>query len=1372
MIKLTKKHFLYVIAFLLCFWSRGSSQTKDISFKHLSVKEGLSQSPIFSLFQDKKGFVWIGNREGLIRYDGYEFKKYTNENVKHQIIIHNDIRAIYEDKYDRLWIGTLNGLYLFDRKTERFLHTELSAAIMVTALVPDHLDKLWIATNNGLKCLKLSTTKLVSVNYSGNFSHQIKNGKIESLFLDNKQQLWIGQNTGVKCIDPYTGAMIKLPNELAKNGELQNSRVFKINQDSEGELWFATENVGVFRFNWATHSCLQYRSNGVGTLPSDFVRDIFSNGAETVWFGTRNGLSIFDKRKNSFINYKHDGADQASLSHNTIWKFMKDDAGNVWLGTYAGGLNIFNETSHNFENIGERIGEKIGLNIPVVNAILVENEGSLWLGTDGGGLNYLNTKTNVVQYFSVKNNATQKFSDIVKALAKDNDNNILVGTLDGLATFNGKNKTVKYFDFKHDKTKNIRVNTLLNDNGTIWVGTAQDGLKAIRPNGSYETFMPSKMKDSISDNYVSTFVKDDRGNLWIATNKGLNYFDQSLRKFRKYDVGENGSKENFILSLYLDKSKGLWVGTANGLYLFNSSSGKFFKLQDEQGLLSQSIHAMIVDKGRNLWASTSNGLNKLSFTDFKLPFDQAAYQVINYSVNDGLISNQFLLNAVAKGINGELFFGGVNGLSSVFSEHIVKNRHQPKLAITEFLVHNRSVKPLGKESPLVLPIEETRTITLNHDQNYITFKFTALNFVNAQNNQYAYVLEGLKDNEEWHYVGNQRVANYTNLEAGKYTFKLKAANNDGVWSNHVLNVQITVLPPYWKTWWAYLIYLTCTAVVVYQIIKFFRDRAKLKYELYMEHLENQRQEEIHQLKLDFFTNVSHEIRTPLTLISGPLERLTEEICKSDPSAQQQLGLIRKNADRLLKLVSELLDFRKVETGNMKIYVQKHNIVTFLNEMFDSFRQLAQSRGINYEFNVEEKQIEVYFDGNQLEKVIINLLANAFKFTPDGGLIKLSVRRNLTEVTIIVSDSGAGIDQPQQEKLFTLFYQTNKAGSSSLGSGIGLALSKSIVDLHKGHLTVSSAGNDAPTGQETSFILKLLLGKVHFSQTQLGGPDQISDSYASNLSYLATGQTIEEVSTGAIKSYTVLLIEDNDELRAFIKSAVIDRYHVLEAENGIEGVALATESIPDLIISDVMMPEMDGLELTTKLKMDERTSHIPIILLTARSAEVHQVHGLETGADLYITKPFNVKILLLNIKNLLNTRARLREKFASQFPFEQHSIEISTTDQKFLDKVLKFIDEQMAEPEFSVPSLASAIGMSQPVLYKKMKALTNMSVNDYIKSIRLKKAAQLLRQNELTIYEISYAVGFNDSKYFSREFTKQFAQNPSTYRNEAKSAAHF
>lgn len=1372
MIKLTKKHFVCVIAFLLCFWNKGSSQTNSISFKHLSVKEGLSQSPIFSLFQDKRGFVWIGNREGLIRYDGYEFKKYTNENVKRQVIIHNDIRAIYEDKYARLWIGTLNGLYLFDRKTERFLHTELSSSIMVTAIQPDHLGNLWIATNNGLMRIKLSTGKSVAMNYSGDFSRQIKKGKIESLFLDDQQQLWIGQNSGVKCIDPRTGTMTKLPNELADNEELQKSRIFKINQDTEGELWFATENAGVFRFNNITHSCLQYRSGGIGSLSSDFVRDIFNYDTRRVWFGTRNGLSIFDKRTNSFVNYKHDGADQASLSQNTIWKFMKDDAGNVWLGTYAGGLNIFNQASLNFENIGEHIGKKIGLNIPVVNAILVEHEHALWIGTDGGGINYLDTKRKTAQYFSVKNSTSQKSSNIVKALAKDNDNNILAGTLDGLATFNVKSKTIKYFDFKHDKSKSIRVNTLLNDNGSIWVGTAQEGLKVIRPDGSYQTFMPAKKKDSISDNYISALVKDERGNLWIATSKGLNFYDQSLGKFLKYDVGKNGSKENFILSLFLDKSRGLWVGTANGLYLFNSRLDKFFNLGDQQRLLAQPIHAMIVDEDKNLWMSTSNGLNKLSFTHFKLPFDQATFQVVNYSVNDGLNSNQFLLNAVARSTSGELFFGGVNGVSSFFPRHIVKNSHRPKLVITEFLIHNRQVTPLSTESPLLLPIEETKSIRLNHDQNYITFKFAALNFVNAQNNQYAYILEGLKDNEEWHYVGNQRIANYTNLEAGKYIFKLKAANNDGVWSNDLLTIQITVLPPYWKTWWAYLFYSICIAVVTYQIIKFFKDRQKLKYELYMEHLENQRQQEIHQLKLDFFTNISHEIRTPLTLISGPLEQLAEEIGQSSPSAKQQLGLIRKNADRLLKLVSELLDFRKVETGNMKIYAQKHNIVDFLNETFDSFRQLAQSREINYEFYAEERPIEVYFDDNQLEKVVINLLSNAFKFTPDGGVIKLSVSRNLTEVTTIVSDNGPGIDQAQQEKLFTLFYQINNEGSSSLGSGIGLALSKNIVDLHGGSLTVSSSESHSLAERETSFILKLPLGKVHFSETQLVENDRIIDGYVGGLSFLEDERTIEEVTKDTIKLYTVLLIEDNDELRAFIKSSIIDQYHVQEAVNGVEGLALATELIPDVIISDVMMPEMDGLELTGLLKTDERTSHIPIILLTAKSAEVHQLSGLETGADLYITKPFNVKILLLNIKNLLNTRARLREKFTSQFLLEQHSTDINATDRKFLDKVLKFIDEQMAEPEFGVPSLASAIGMSQPVLYKKVKALTNMSVNDYIKSIRLKKAAQLLRQNELTVYEVAYAVGFRDSKYFSREFTKQFAQTPSAYKHVAKSASHF
>lgn len=1336
---------------------------ESIQFRHLSLKEGLSQSPIFSIAQSRKGFVWIGSRDGLIRFDGYEFKTYKNDKITGQSIAHSNIKAIYEDQNENLWIGTSSGLFVFDQKQERFKTVDLGSMCMVLGLLPGENGELWVATSRGLKCVSLETMQSLDFLLSEQNQLSLAERYISCLARDEKKRIWIGLEKGIACFSPASGEIIALPPELSNNVTLQQANVSVIKQAKEGNMWFGTIDFGVFYHDIHTGTCINYqhKTNDSQTLLSNFVRDIYIADDGKVWIATRNGLSILDLQQGCISNYVHDSTDPHSLSHNTIWQFMKDHSGNIWMPTYAGGINIFSGHKQNFVNIGEQVGSRSGLNQPLVNSVLLDIEkDQLWVGTDGGGLNHVDREKNTVTYYSVRAENEQKQSNIVKSLMWDRQKRIWVGTLDGVAIFEPQNKQLRYLRIGMPN-RHIRVNTLLSDQDKVWAGTDNEGLLLFDESGKMDTIFTfgGDTGHTLSSNSINAILKDEAGNLWIGTRNGLNHYDPQTKHFSAYvdSADANNFNSRIILSLHHDSNNRLWVGTMSGGYYFDKNNRTFYKLNIPD-INEDVIQAICDDNNGNIWFSTYNGLIKIEFTHFRTPFQPDDCVITRYTAKNGLASNQFLPQAVAKSTYGELFWGGVNGVTTSFPDRIRKNADIPVIAITGFYIHNEEVTLQTKDSPLQTAIEDTREITLNYKQGYnIGFKFAALNFIYTESNRYAYRMKGLANNDSWNYSENQRTVQYTNLTPGKYTFQVKAANNDGVWNETPMEIKITVLPPFWKTWWAYLLYAVILGCIIYYIIYFFRVRARLERSLFEEQLQNQRQEELNRIKFEFFTNISHEIRTPLTLILAPLEKLESET-KENEKVHGQLSHIKNNAVRLLKLVNELLDFRKVETGNMKLYITLNDVVQLARNVYNSFCELAHEKHISFEFETNAEKIGAYFDKDQIEKVLYNLLSNAFKFTPDGGKIVCSLEKNADTVELRVTDNGKGVEAVNQKKIFQRFYQVDPYSTSKAGTGIGLAYSKSIIELHKGEIDVDSGLKNGK--MHTSFYIKLRLGRDHFDASQLVLDDETGKTIVGESVHVDTESTVHD----APRKATILIVEDNKELRTFIKESLLNIYHILEAEDGEQGWNIAIESIPDLIISDIMMPKSDGLELIQRLKEDDRTSHIPFIFLTARTNYEHLVEGLETGADLYLTKPFSLKVLELNIHNMLNTREVMREKFTRRLVYEPTQMIVESLDEKFFRKALAIIEENISNPEFDVPTLAVEVGMSQPVLYKKIRALSNMSVNDFIKSIRLQKAAQLLKQHQYGVADIAYMVGFNDRKYFSKEFKKIFDKNPTEYMN--------
>ncbi|WP_316810893.1 two-component regulator propeller domain-containing protein [Pedobacter heparinus] len=1348
---------------------------QELSFKRLTINEGLSQNTAFCILQDKTGFIWIGTEDGLNKYDGYDFTIYKHENNNKNSLSNSQVNALCEDPKENLWVGTSKGLNLFDRDKASF---NLQSNDFVTTLLYDSRGNLWIGTFDGLKRYDYATKKIVTYKLSGNNANG--GNRVQTIFEDQHKMLWISMGNDLKCFDPAGKKFLPLPEGIQQNMALRKSNVRVIKQDAYGNYWFGTESSGLYKFSPANSSVINYRHNTSeeNSLPVNVVRSLFAYAKDQLWIGTRDGLSVLNLQTNRFTNYRYDPYDPKTLSHNSIRDIVRDRAGNMWVGTYAGGLNLFSSSSNNFSYIGEQAGKKPGLSHRVVSSILKAENGALWIGTEGGGLNYVDRKKGIYNSYVI--NSRQQ--NIVKSLAGDGKGNLWIGNYDGLSYLNTSTGQFSSYEITENdaKPENKQVYALALDNNGLWLGTDGRGLKFRDANGRITTYVNNpKNKQSVSGNIIIALQKAPGGNLWIGTETGLSYFDKSKNTFRQFlnqPDNPNSLSHNTILALFTDRQQRLWIGTeGGGLNLFDKASGKFYAISNKNGLANSVIHGIREDQSGAIWVSTNKGLSKIILKNLKLPIAPEMIQVMNYTVADGLQSNQFASGAAETGDNGELLFGGINGLTTFFPDKIIRNSFKPKVVITDFLIKNNPVAIDEDHSPLKKAIGETDKITLTHDQAFITFKFAALNFVNPEKNQYAYKLDGFYD-DDWHFVGNQRTATYTNLDAGKYTFMIKAANNDGIWNNEVKTLQITVLPPWWETWWAYLIYASIIGLLLYAFYYYSVKTGKLKNDLAFEHQSHEKDQELAQRKLSFFTNISHEIKTPLTLILAPIDKLLG-LNEGNNKIQNQLMLMQRNGERLLRLINQLLDFRKFESGSMQLQSAEGNVVRFMKEILIAFESYASHRRIRLKLVTGQQSIRAWFDRDKLEKVMYNLLSNSLKFTAEGGQVTVSLKKTEADngrLMIEVEDNGIGISPQHIDKIFEQFNHFDDSNANINGTGIGLAFSKGLIELHHGKITVQSTVATPQQQGLTIFTISLPLGNAHLSEEEMIANYKDSeniDGYKDTEISAIAKQTIEKrkqhVLTAMDKERLILLIvEDNLDVRQFIASHFEAEFEIHQAENGLKGLELATELIPDIIISDVMMPEMDGITLCSKIKSDTRSSHIPVILLTARTPLVYKIEGYETGADDYITKPFNLNMLEARVWNLLDSRLKLRERYRKEISLQPKNVAITSPDEKFLERAMAYIEQNISEASLSVEELGKEVGMSRVTLYRKIKALTDQTAIEFIRSVRLKRAAQLLEQNKLNVNEVAYMVGFQDIDYFRRCFKEQFGYTPKEYASNA------
>lgn len=1358
-------YFLFPVLFF-CFVCSQLSAQQPILFDHLNIEKGLSQNAVLSIAQDQNGFIWLGTRRGLNRYDGYRFKIYLNDPADSNSLKNDYINTLYRDQKGSLWVGSDAGLQKYNSQKESFELVRDPGKMTnpegkkVTCIAEDKSDNLWVGTEYGLKLLASKNKQAYTRSFYA-AKNQLPSNNIKTIYQDYLGTIWIGTSNGL-CRLTFQNGIYHFENFKTNGqpGEISDNFITSIIEDKEKNLWIGTQNGGVNRYDRSANKFVVFKhtSNPV-SLISNVVRKIITDQSGNLWIGSLEGISIMDPKTYACVSYQNASENKKSLSQNSVYSLFKDKNESIWIGTYFGGVNIaYPYITHFIGYQKNKYESSISNN--VVSSLVEDRQKNLWIGTEGGGLNYYNRKTG--QYTAYLNTSSPYSlgSNLVKSIYEDKKGTIWAGTHGGgLNRFNPETQTFKRFLYNPKDPLIDEMNTFTEDQQQrLWVGTQKNGILYSNPEKTaFKPLNLPEVNQRLKDKSIYVLHRDQHQDTWIGTSDGLFLLNKAQNLLVTFKMGLPQSLKSSNINCIIQRKNGeIWIGTYyGGLSYYDQKRNRFVNYTQENGLPNNNVFGIMEDDSGNLWVSTSNGVSM---------FNPVLKTFKNYNSSDGLPGNEFNKNAYLKSSDGELFFGGYNGFTGFLTNKIQTNTKPSEIVLTDLKLDNQSVETNGADGLLKQNICQTDELTLHHNQNTITLNFALLNYVKPEKNKYSYKLAGFEKN--WNSV-NTPTATYTNLPPGDYVFQVKGTNNDGIQSLNTKTLKISVLPPFYLTWWAYLFYGALATGIIVLLLRYLLIRAVLK---------NEKETNVH--KLEFFTNISHEIRTPLTLIVGPLEKIIDQTI-AQPELHQELSLIKNNADRLMRLTTELLDFRKAESGKMVLQVSPGNVVKFCHEIFLVFQNLAISQQLNYNFSATQEEIELYFDKVQLEKVLFNLLSNAFKFTPVNGQISLKLKTEADLVQIEITNSGKGIPPENQAELFKSFYQVAPAGN--IGTGLGLSFSKSITELHHGKIYFESTPDINGVNGHTCFTVALPKGKEHFKPAELISDyiyyddalnynKEVDFNDNSNEVFLKNDHVVDPEANNILaeevlqplRKYTILLAEDNAEIRRFLSDALSANYQVYECEDGLAGWETAPELIPDLIISDVMMPNMDGLEFCRRVKTDERTSHIPVILLTARSAYIHQINGLETGADAYIIKPLNIKLLQLTLENLLNAREKLKLKYGQTITLEPKNLIINTTEQQFLANLIKIIEKHISDTDFGVPALAAEIGMSQPVLYKKIRSLTDQSVNDFIKYFRLKQAARLLKAGGLSISEIAYSVGFNDRKYFSLEFKKQFGISPTEY----------
>lgn len=1357
-LEFSKKTSLIVFLIMGVFSYAQDKLPPKLKFNTISVENGLPNNIVNAIIQDSIGYVWIATNDGLCRFDGKNYKNFRHSLENKNSISNNFIQSLFVDSKGDLWIMTDQGLNKFDVKKEIF---EVYLADGKSGLSHNSVTSM-VERNNGEYIIGTYGGG-INILKNGKFTNNFKQGKdylaassnlIASLQIQNDSVLWVANwKDGLNKINLESKKVTKFGygiNEITTSGEIN-----ELYLDDDNYLWIAT-NAGLTIFNTITNKFFKINSENCKSFSDNDILSIFEDNKGVVWLGTRNsGIlksnrnQILDKKhKNVFTNHLPTNFDD-SVNYRSVSSFCQDNQNNIWIGTHLLGVNIVNPNGENFRLYHNLAKEDSNSSNKSTWGICEDNNNNIWVGTDGVGLYKFNPFTNKTEDFLFNPLDANSISDnAILSSCYDSKGNLWLGTYaGGLNVLKSGTKKFKHYK-KGFSSNNLNANDIRvifeDSKQRIWIGTNGGGLHLYRPATDDFIFITE-----VGWIDVRAISEDINGNLWIGTfGNGVlsyNYTKNKIETYPEYDA----LKAHIVFDVDCVSENDLWIGTRfKGLVHFNLKTKKVKQYTENNGLSNNTVKAIVALSKTKLLLSTDNGLNSFNIENEK--FD-------NFISENGTRIGAFNGNSGFLSKNGYAVFGGINGLHIFYADEIYKEHNPLKIIFTDFKLFNKSIDVSNNtnKTPLKQSISATKEIELDYNQDVITIEYAALNFPSSKGIKYEYILENY--DTHWNKVGNNTSATYRNLSHGKYIFKVKLASDTEKINQQISTIKIIVKPPFWLTLPAIVIYILGISFIIFIFLKYYADQIKLRNSLYYTQILREQETDLNKERFRFFTNFSHELRTPLTLILGPISDILREERKGKNTAKLQL--IKRNSQILLELINKMLEFRKSETEHNHLEIGNYNFTKFLKEISSNFKFYAIQKEI--EFNVEvENQYQAWFDYKKIQLVIFNLLSNAFKYTPKGGKITITVQEVSDTILLKISDTGFGIKQEALDSIFNLYYHKDNPDVVE-GTGIGLALCKKLMDLHDGEILV-----DSKIGKGSSFKIELFKNKEHF--LNLKNVEFVdSENFIIKKPFIDTVEIEQDAQVDfnfRKNDKVVLIVDDNADVIKYLSEILSERFKTVAASNGKIGVEKAFEIIPDLIISDVMMPEKSGIDLCKELKNSEKTSHVPIILLTAKLGENDKLEGVQIGADDYITKPFDSKFLLAKIDNLFMNRNKLINFYNGIKKASPKLKELpANIDDKFLLKLKKLVLEKYNGGDVSIPEIAKELGYSRSSLYRKVKAVTGSSVSDFVKRVRLDKAAKLLLENNFNVSQAAFDAGFNDIKYFRISFKKQFGVTPSKYK---------
>jgi signal transduction histidine kinase/ligand-binding sensor domain-containing protein/DNA-binding response OmpR family regulator len=1342
-----KSNFILLMAASLCIVTAKAQHNFPVTY--LGIEQGLSNNSVSCIYQDHHGFMWFGTYDGLCRYDSYGFKIFRNKINEENSLINNRVSAICEDEDDRIWIGTKKGLCYYDNKNLRYSRVSYTLwkqpgvvqkiTIPVNDLKADKEGNVLIGTaGNGLLLYRKGAAYAEQIPVRAG-SNSLTDYHVQGAWFDENGKLWVFvQNKGI-CVYNSQSHELNLINGTVTSGTA-------LVGDKAGHLWIATP-AGLARYHMDSNA-FSYYKKGATQLSSENIMSITMDKSQRLWLATDGeGINILDTRTGQ-IEYLFPGQHKKAITSASVTTVFEDKDARIWIGTLRGGINIVDPKTNRFTTISH---DPLNGNSLTDNFVLSLGEGlkdEIWIGTDGGGLSRWNRKQQLFTNYKKAGNPLG--CDFITAICRDDQNAIWFGTYGGGISRYSNNGFKRYYCRNEKRNANDNyIWTLYKDSkGTLWAGALEGGLyRYDRLKDRFELF-DEKLR------YLLTLTEDREGVLWGGSYDELFRIDQVNKKHVSWPM------TNPVRAIHAGKGGVLWIGTeGSGLLRYNVQQNQFKAFTEADGLSNNSVLTILEDKQENLWLGTFYGISK---------FSSGGKGFQNFYQSDGLQSNQLNYNAALTTSEGELLFGGIKGFNIFYPDSIRFGSDMPILRLTDLKIDNRSIEQDNSftENTTLADLTE---VALPYDKAVISIEYAALEYLTADKISYAYLLEGW--DKSWNYVGKLRTANYSHLTEGEYTLRIKSTNGEGLWNTQERIVRITVFPPWYRSWWAYLLYIAVIAGLIAVYIRYKNKQAQLAYEVKLAHVNAERESELNRRKFDFFTNIAHEFRTPLTLIINPIK---DFLYKPDAgTGPAEMKMVYRNSKRLLSLVDQLLLFKKADSGVDELHAVNLQLNHICREVFLCFTQQAKSQQINYQFECSAPQIEVYADREKLEIAIFNLISNAMKFTPAGGTIRVRLEEKEKNIELSVEDTGCGIPGEIGERLFERFYQSKHNGASlKAGFGIGLFLAKTFVEAHKGQLDYTTK-----LEQGTTFRISLLKGKDHFETAQIfpegaGKSDILEELSIQDVSPLPEVRETERLPQRDVSmdtlitgGHTLLLVDDNEEITDYLRQVFKDSFTLFVARNGKEGLAMAMQHMPDIIISDIVMDEMTGIEFCKAIKEDPALSHIQLILLTGSSSAEIKLKGVECGADDYITKPFERDLLLARVSNLLKSRNNLQKYFYNEITLRKNELSISEDYKVFLERCIETVEAHIDRDDFSIKFFAKEMGMSHSNLYKRVRQVSGQSINSFIRFIRLRRAAGLLISTDCNVNEAAFQVGIADSKYFRLQFAKLFGMNPSDYKKK-------